>query len=337
MTIDGTDAKSAFFGYGRGGEATENDGLVIAQESVKEFQVVTSGYAPEVGRSGGGYINVVTKSGTNVHSGSAFLFFRDNRMSARLPRSPLDAHRGVSAGDSRYDVDEFRRYNGGASLGGPILENRTHYFISWDQTLRTQPFIRDIRGRGQYDAVAGLFPNLLTGFTPNDDGLAAPDPAAGRTASGAFARDTRNLILFGKLTHRLNDRNNLSVRYNFTDYQRESDYVAEESRKLEKTTSLVTSLVSQVGSAGVNELRLQYATDSLDRLSNLEPSDLQANFRIFSPSFGSFGKPWYLPIFIDERAGPPGEPGSGRRWPVRLQLHRRLPGRAPQPGADLLR
>ena len=301
LTIDGTDAKSAFFGYGRGGEATENDGLVIAQESVKEFQVVTSGYAPEVGRSGGGYINVVTKSGTNVHSGSAFLFFRNNQMSARLLRSPLDAHRGVSADDSRYDVNEFRRYNGGASIGGPILENRTHYFISWDQTLRTQPFIRDIRGRGQYDAVANLFPNLLAGFTPNDDGIAAPDAGLGRTASGAFVRETRNLILFGKLTHRLNDRNNLSVRYNITDYQRASDYVAEESRKLEDTTSLVASLVSQVGSAGVNELRLQYATDSLDRLSNLEQSDLQANFRIFSPSFGSFGKPWYLPIFIDER------------------------------------
>lgn len=300
LTIDGTDAKSAFFGYGRGGEATENDGLVVAQESVKEFQVVTSGYLPEAGRSGGGYINVVTKSGTNSHTGSAFVFFRNNHMTARLPRSPLDARRGVAADDSRYDVDEFRRYNGGASVGGPIVRDRTHYFISWDQTFRSEPFIRNIRGRGQYDAVAALFPNLLTGFTPNTDGIAAPDAALGRTASGAFTRETRNLILFGKLNHRLADGQNLEIRYNLTDYGRTSDLVAEESRKLQNTTSLVASLVSQAGATGVNELRFQYATDSLDRLSNLGPTDLQANVRIFSPSFGSFGKPWFLPIFVDE-------------------------------------
>ncbi|MCY4059409.1 MAG: carboxypeptidase-like regulatory domain-containing protein, partial [Gammaproteobacteria bacterium] len=114
LTIDGADAKSAFFGYGRGGEATENGGLVVAQESVKEFQVVTSGYSAEAGRSGGGYINVVTKAGTNDFAGSGFLFFRDQRMVARLPQSPLDAHRGIDAADDRYDVDEYESYNWGA-------------------------------------------------------------------------------------------------------------------------------------------------------------------------------------------------------------------------------
>lgn len=300
LTIDGADAKSAFFGYGRGGEATENGGLVVAQESVKEFQVVTSGYSAEAGRSGGGYINVVTKAGTNDLSGSSFLFFRDQRMVATLPQSPLDAHRGIAANDDRYEVDEFERYNWGASFGGPIVEDRTHFFLSYDQTARSQPFIQDIRGRGQYDAIFSVYPDLLSGFTPNSDGLAAADPVEGRTASGQFVRETDNLILFGKVNHRVNDRHSLTLRYNFTDYARTSDLVAEESRKLQRTHALVGSLVSVIGDTGVNELRIQYAYDDLDRLANLADSALQANFRIFQPSYGSFGKPWWLPIHVDE-------------------------------------
>ena len=301
MTIDGADAKSAFFGYGRGGEATENGGLVVAQESVQEFQVVTSGYSADAGRSGGGYLNVVTKSGGNEFAGSGFLFFRNDDLAARRPQSPLDAARGVPATDERYEVDEFRRYNWGASVGGPLVRDRTHFFLSYDQTARRQPFLREIRGRGQYDAVLASFPDLVAGFAPNADGAASADPARGRTATGQFVRETANLILFGKLDHEWSEAHSLTLRYNFTDFDRSSDFVAEESKKLERTHALVASLVSLVGETGVNEFRVQYAYDDLDRLANLRGDVLQANFRLFAPSRGTFGKPWWLPIFVDER------------------------------------
>ena len=301
FTIDGADAKSAFFGFGRGGLAREGGGALVAQESVQEFQVVTSGYSAEAGRSGGGGMNVITKSGTNVLSGSGVLFLRDDRMAARLPRSPLDAARGVPADDPRYEVDEFRRYNWGASLGGPIRRDRTHFFVSYDQTAQRQPFLRDIRGRGQYDAVLAAFPELVAGYRPNDDGAAAADPERGRTASGQFLRETDNLILFGKLNHRANDRHSLTLRYNFTGYSRVSDFVGEESRRFVRSHSTVGALVSVVGRSGVNELRVQYAYDDFDRRSHLPESALQAHIRIYSPSFGSFGKPWFLPVTNDER------------------------------------
>ena len=301
LTIDGANAKSAFFGFGRGGLAREGGGALVAQESVKEFQVVTSGYSAEAGRSGGGAMNVVTKSGGNEFAGSAFWFLRNDRMVARLPQSPLDAFRGVSPDDDRYQADAFRRANWGASLGGPIRRDRTHFFLSYDQTAQNQPFLRNIRGRGHYDAVLAAFPELVAGYRPNDDGTAAPDPERGRTASGRFLRETGNLILFGKLNHRVNDRHSLTLRYNFTDYDRVSDYVGEESRRFVESHSLVGSLVSLVGDAGVNELRLQYAYDHFDRSSHLPESALQAHFRIFSPSAGSFGKPWWLPVFNHER------------------------------------
>ena len=301
LTIDGANAKSAFFGFGRGGLAREGGGVLVAQESVKEFQVVTSGFSAEAGRSGGGAMNVVTRSGSNEFAGSAFWFLRNDRMVARLPQSPLDAFRGVSPDDDRYQADAFRRANWGASLGGPIRRDRTHFFLTYDQTSQNQPFLRDIRGRGHYDAVLAAFPELVAGYRPNDDGIAAADPQRGRTASGQFLRETGNLILFGKLNHRVNDRHSLTLRYNFTDYDRVSDYVGEESRRFVESHSLVGSLVSLVGSAGVNELRLQYAYDHFDRSSHLPDSALQAHFRIFSPAVGAFGKPWWLPVFNHER------------------------------------
>ena len=204
-------------------------------------------------------MNVITKSGTNELSGAGVLFLRDDRMAARLPRSPLDAARGVPADDARFEVDEFRRYNWGASLGGPIRRDRTHFFFSYDQTAQNQPFLRDIRGRGQYDAVRSAFPELVAGYLPNDDGIAAADPDRGRTASGRFLRETENLVLFGKLNHRATERHALALRYNCTDYAQVSDFVGEESRRFVKSHSTVGSLVSVVGESGVNELRVQYA------------------------------------------------------------------------------
>ncbi len=300
LTIDGVVAKSTFFGYGRGGETTENGGLVIAQESVREFQVVTSGYSAEAGRSGGGYINVVTKG-------------RDQRVrrlqlpvlprpAPRVPASAVAPRRLAGRGPRRRALRRGRvpPLNWGASVGGPIRKDRAHFFVSWDQTDRSQPFIRDIRGRGQFDAVNARYPEALAGFEPNADGTASADPVEGRTASGQFVRETGNLIRFAKLTHALGDRHTLSARYNFTDFARLSDYVGEESRKEERTHSMVGSLVSRIGETGVNELRVQYALDCLDRCANLPDSGLQANFRIFSPAFASFGKPWRLPIDVDE-------------------------------------
>ncbi len=300
FTIDGADAKSAFFGFGRGGMARQGGGALVAQESVQEFQVVTSGYSAEAGRSGGGAMNVITKSGTNELAGSSVLFLRDDDLSARLPQSPLDAARGVRADDARYEVDEFRRYNWGGSLGGPIRRDRTHFFFSYDQTAQSQPFLRDIRGRGQYDAVFAAHPELVAGYRPNDDGIAAADPERGRTASGQFVRETDNLILFGKVNHRASERHTLTVRYNLSDYSRVSEFVGEESRRFVDSHSTVGSLVSVVGDNGINELRVQYANDAFDRRSHLPESALQASFAIHSPSFGVFGKPPWLPVTNDE-------------------------------------
>lgn len=309
LNIDGTDAKSAFFAYGRGGEATENDGLVVAQDTVKEFQVVVNGFAPEYGTSGGGYINVITKGGTNELKGNAFFYTRDEGLKSDLERSPLDQFFG------RTDViepDEFSRDNYGASIGGPIKKDQTHYFFSFDQTDRTEPFSRSINARGFYDAILvraqtdPRFAALVDGYTPRDDGVAAPDPVNGRTATGLFQRDVDNLILFGKIDHQINDANTFTGRLNLTDYERFSTFADEESEKLEDTMSLVVQNVSVIGSNKVNEFRIQLAEDNLDRLSTRVGQGIEAeiDYRARGADSGnssaSIGKFNFLPIFVEE-------------------------------------
>ncbi len=85
ITVDGVDYNNAFFGGAVGG-AEGRAPLSISQESIKEFSVVTNGASVEYGRSGGGFVNIITKSGTNNLHGSVFYFNQPQRPDLRLPR-----------------------------------------------------------------------------------------------------------------------------------------------------------------------------------------------------------------------------------------------------------
>ncbi|MEE8368999.1 MAG: carboxypeptidase regulatory-like domain-containing protein, partial [Thermoanaerobaculia bacterium] len=312
MNIDGTSAKNAFFGYGRGGEASENDGLVVAQDSVKEFQVVTSGFDPEQGASGGGYINVVTKSGGNTLKASLSYLFTDDSMKEDIPATPLDIERGNSEGSP---VSTFEREEIGFSVGGPIRRDKVHFFFAGDTTTRDSPFRQDLRTRGAYDAILLLaqtnpaFATLVDGFTPNNDGTAAADPVNGRTATGLFTRSVENDILFGKVDVQFNQSNTGTLRVNYTDYARTSTWKDEESLKTEETYSTVGSLISVIGNSGVNEFRVQVATDDLNR-GNLrvgDPIEALIRFRRSSApggfnTNGQVGKFDFLPIVANTEA-----------------------------------
>jgi carboxypeptidase family protein/TonB-dependent receptor-like protein len=297
LKLDGTEGKSAFFGYGRGGEATENEGTVVAQDSVKEFQVITNGFAPEFGQNGGGYVNVVTKSGTNDLKGTGFFLFRNQSLVSDLPLSPYDEAKGNEckpAGTVNCAPNEFKRTNWGASLGGPIIEDKTHFFLSYDQLTRTEPRDALITIPGVFDAVEARFPGLLRGYEPQADG----------TARAQFSRDVDNLILFGKIDHQLTADNTLSVRYNYTNYSFATPDPQAESSKPEKTNAAVASLVSVLGNNAVNEFRFQYATDNFSRRSDFErdlnpPTPAQLDFIIGGNSV-SLGKAYFFPIFTDE-------------------------------------
>ncbi len=124
--VDGASYDNPFFGGIRGGERGSG-AYTISQEAISEFQVTNAGYSAEFGRSGGGVVNAVTKSGTNRLLGSAFWYFRDEAMTSKDPfdRPPTD----------------FMQHQFGASLGGPVRRDRTHFFVAWDQQQRDNPFV----------------------------------------------------------------------------------------------------------------------------------------------------------------------------------------------------
>ncbi|HYW74494.1 MAG TPA: TonB-dependent receptor, partial [Pyrinomonadaceae bacterium] len=134
-TIDGGDNNQAFFAEERGRTRIS---YVISQAAIKEFQVNTSSYSAEYGRSAGGVTNAVTKSGTNEFHGSAFLYDRNNSWGTRNPRSFLNQIvNGVSTPTAFKPEDV--RYQYGGTIGGPIAKNKAFFFFSYDEQRRNFP------------------------------------------------------------------------------------------------------------------------------------------------------------------------------------------------------
>jgi hypothetical protein len=127
----------------------------VGQEAVQEFQVVTNSFAPEFGRSSGGVVNVVTKSGSNDFRGNVFGFLRDKSFQARNPFAPIAK-------------PAFRRTQYGVTLGGPLDRDRTFFFFAFEQRRRdesgffTSNVSQGLGGSATIPVVPGLNPVART-------------------------------------------------------------------------------------------------------------------------------------------------------------------------------
>jgi outer membrane receptor protein involved in Fe transport len=131
LLVDGADSNNLFFGQAVG--RTGFRPFSYSEEAVQEFQVSNAGYAAEVGRAGGGAVNVVTKSGTNSFHGSAFWFYRDKGMNAN---TSINKARAVAFPRSPYHFNQF-----GASLGGPVMRDRLFFFFNYDAQRNKNSFV----------------------------------------------------------------------------------------------------------------------------------------------------------------------------------------------------
>src|SRR3982751_3326062 len=149
----------------------------VSQEAVQEFQVVTNSFAPEFGRSAGGVVNVVTKSGSNDFRGNAFGFLRDNDFQARNPFAPVKK-------------PPFRRSQYGFTVGGPFDRDRTFFFFAFERRQRdesgffTSDVTRGLNGVATIPVVPGLNPvaRTFTNITPAQAGYINQLVAAGGAA-----------------------------------------------------------------------------------------------------------------------------------------------------------
>ena len=99
-------------------------------ESIQEFKIITSSYAAEWPRSGGGVVNIVTKGGTQKFSGTAYNFFRNDKLNA----NSFIRNRSTTASD--HNPPRLRYNNPGYTIGGPLLPSRQKAFFFWSEEWR---------------------------------------------------------------------------------------------------------------------------------------------------------------------------------------------------------
>ena len=125
-------------------------------EAIQEFNFVTQRFKAEYGRSNGGVMNIVTKSGTNDVKGSFFTLFRDKSLNAQTFSEKIN----------NTEKQEYRRYQYGGSFGGPIVRDRAHYFAAVERTQ--QDTTQTVNTLGLFPTQDGIYPipireTLLTG------------------------------------------------------------------------------------------------------------------------------------------------------------------------------
>ncbi len=125
ILVDGANDDDHFWDQANGGSAfspSGRDPYEFSQEAVEEFQVNTNSYSAELGRAGGGVVNVVTKSGTNHFHGSIFWFYRDQSMNAN---DAVNKRLGLAKLPFHYNQL-------GGTVGGPLVRKRLFFFLSYE-------------------------------------------------------------------------------------------------------------------------------------------------------------------------------------------------------------
>lgn len=267
FNIDGTSWDNPFFGGIKGGERS-NEAYTISQETISEFQMSNAGYAAEFGRSSGGLMNAITKTGTNRVSGSAFWYFRNEGL--------------VSDDSFGRPPTDFKQHQFGASLGGPIVRNKTHFFGAYDQQIKSSPL--DIEFTGTNKTGAGI---------PGFEGK-----------GGTVSQTNDVWTAFGRVDHQVNTGNALWARYNWSRNEGKNGLgssptsAAAENSALEKdsTHTLVTAWTSVLSSARMNELRFQFGREDRPR----EPNTTAVTVSV--TGLGTIGRTTFLPsLETDDR------------------------------------
>ena len=312
-TIDGGDNNQAFFSEERGRTRIN---YVISQAAIREFQVNTSNYSAEYGRSAGGVTNAVTKSGTNEFHGSAFYYNRNSGNGARNPLSFLPILNPSGSGTILVGVKpQDLRQQWGGTIGGPIVKDKLFFFFSYDQQKRKFPGIATFSNQ-----------NFLN--TPNRTTLMARgltnaqiDSTIAFLASvaGENPRKGDELLFLPKIDWNINSKNQFSISYNRMRWESPNGVqtapVVQRGRSnwgddFVSVDSVNARLQTSVSATMLNEFRFQYSRDferqfSVDPLPG-EPSTALGGTRspgVFITGGFEFGTPNFLDraSFPDER------------------------------------
>ena len=227
-TVDGADNNQAFFSEERGRTRISYS---TSEAAIQEFQINTSNYSAEYGRSAGGVVNAVTKSGTNQIHGQAFWYYRDSDLGAI---NPFSFQKVVANGTTTLVpfLPPDKRHQFGGGIGGPIVKEKLFFFFSGDQQLRTFPATANSGNPGAIFApitVAAPSGANTCASKPTDKGItegnilfcrgfsqAQVNSALGflTNLTGQIPRTGDQLILLPKIDWNISSKHHASFTYN---------------------------------------------------------------------------------------------------------------------------
>jgi hypothetical protein len=298
ISLDGGDYNNGFFGEQLGGQRAAID---ITLDAVKEFQVVASGANAEFGRTAGGVVNVITKSGTNEVHGSLFHFQRLEALTS-------------NTSDGK-PLTDFSREQFGGTIGGPIVKDKMFIFGAFEQIFAELT-------RSNLSAPLGSCP-VSAPVAGTDDAAINANPECQRVAVLNFLKSSvgqddgqpvkhpiRNSAALGRFDWNVSPRNQFSISYNF-------DY----SKNTNQTFDVPTYGTSANGIEGPSKINVvninHYTTVSTNKLNEAHfsyqrevrprsatPSNIPADTAMgfgtpTQPTF-RFGNPFFLEPNVDE-------------------------------------
>jgi Carboxypeptidase regulatory-like domain len=296
VSLDGGDYNNGFFGEQVGGQRAAVD---ITLEAVKEFQVIANGAPAEFGRTAGGVVNVVTKSGTNEVHGNLFHFQRLEGLTGEL-----------SDGTT---LEKFHREQFGGTAGGPLSRDRLFYFAA----------VEGIAGNFERPNLSSAIGTPCPVTSPNirtDEALINGSPdcqrlallgfinaRAGQDESLPIEHPISTAAILLKADAVLSLANRLAISYNFNHSRKENETFdvatyGTSANGIEGDPARIhvinANLFSTLSNSMLNEFHFTYSREDRPRKAN--ESNLLSDTGIgFSPSF-RFGNPFFLQPGVDE-------------------------------------
>ena len=278
ISVDGADFNNPFFGEQRGGQ---RPAFTFNLDAIKEMVVIGDGANAEFGRSTSGFVNVVTKSGTNKMDGTGHVVLKSDSISS----SP----KGGSATDFK-----FRQTQVGFTLGGPIKRDQLFYFGSLDVQAATSTKQTDPT-RIEQRVVQALA------------GLGSPDE------NGSIRRTNDARVFLGKVDWNASAKNLATLRYNYTwsDQKNGTFDVNSWGRSAnaderDSSHAGTGSLISTLSNSLLNEFRFQFARENRPRPydgPNITGQSRPLPDTAFDFGRGyRFGEPFFIPVkYYDTR------------------------------------
>ena len=317
FTVDGVSANFGVTGYfplvqAAGGalpalSASGGTNSLVSVDAMQEFRVLTSSFAPEFGRTTGGQISIVTRSGTNAFHGTLFDYFRND---------VLDANDWF-ANFNHLPKPAERQNDFGGTFGGPALKDKTFFFFSYEGLRLRQPAtqetaVPDTASRQQAQATVPAIlpflnaypvpngPEILAPCTPNVNGCppSSQQPTGLAQFNAGFSNPSSINAYSIRVDHVINSKLTLFGRYNYSPSNLdERGAFAVPSSVLSTTESLSSSvqtltigLTELVRPEISNEVRANYSNQRVGEnlvLDNFGGAIPIPDSQLFPPGFSS--------------------------------------------------